>query len=80
VTRAQFDAQTGPDGALIVGSPDEAAEKILRHSEALGGIDRVTLQMDVAMLPHSKLMRAIELLGTRVAPAVREAQAVASQP
>ena len=37
VTRADFDAQRGPEGALLVGSPDEVAEKIARHSEALGG-------------------------------------------
>ena len=76
VTRAHFDSQVGPDGALIIGGPEEVAEKILRHGEALGGIDRVTLQMDVAMLPHSKLMRAIELLGSEVAPAVREVSTV----
>jgi probable LLM family oxidoreductase len=52
VTRAQFDAQVGPSGALLVGDPDEVASKILRHSEALGGLSRVTLQMDVAALPH----------------------------
>jgi len=76
VTRAHFDSQVGPDGALIIGGPEEVAEKILRHGEALGGIDRVTFQMDVAMLPHSKLMRAIELLGSEVAPAVREVSTV----
>ncbi|HEX8425430.1 LLM class flavin-dependent oxidoreductase [Hymenobacter sp.] len=68
VTRPQFDAQAGPLGALLVGSPEEVAAKILRHSEALGGISRVTFQMDVATLPHTKLLHAIELLGTRVAP------------
>ena len=72
VTRAGFDAQRGPHGALLVGSPDEVAEKILRHSEALGGISRITFQMNVASLPHAKLMRAIELLGTQVAPAIRK--------
>ena len=71
VTRAQFDAQTGPKGALLVGGPEEVAEKILRHSAALGGISRVSFQMDNAALPHAKLMRAIELLGTRVAPTLR---------
>ena len=70
VSRAQFDWQSGPSGALIVGSPEDVAEKILRHSEALGGISRVTLQMDVANLPHEKLMHAIELLGSRVSPLV----------
>jgi probable LLM family oxidoreductase len=71
VTRGQFMAQTGPLGALLVGSPEEVAAKILRHSEALGGISRVTFQMDVATLPHQKLMESIELLGTRVAPLIR---------
>ena len=72
VTRSHFDAQRGPNGALLVGGPEEVAEKILRHSEALGGISRISFQMDVASLPHAKLMHAIELLGTRVAPALRE--------
>ena len=72
VTRAGFDAQRGPQGALIIGDPDEVVEKIIRHSKALGGISRVTFQMNAASLPHEKLMHAIELLGTRVAPALRE--------
>jgi hypothetical protein len=73
VTRAGFDAQRGKYGALLVGEPDEVAEKIVRHSEALGGIARITFQMNAASLPNAKLIRAIELLGTGVAPAVREA-------
>ena len=72
VTRAAFDAQRGPHGALLIGSPDEVVEKILRHSQALGGISRVTFQMNVASLPHEKLLRAIELIGTQVAPALRD--------
>ena len=72
MTRASFDAQRGPDGALLVGTPDEVAEKIMRHSEALGGISRITFQMNVASLPHAKLMQSIEALGTRVAPALRQ--------
>ncbi len=71
VTRAAFDAQRGPKGALLIGSPEEVTEKILRHSEALGGISRVTFQMNVASLPHAKLMQAIELIGARVVPALR---------
>ena len=66
VTRQHFDAQNGPRGALLVGGPDEIAEKILRHSEALGGISRFSFQMDNASLPHSKLMHSIELIGTKV--------------
>jgi len=72
VTRAGFDAQRGPQGALIIGDPDEVVEKIILHNKPLGGISRVTFQMNAASLPHDKLMHAIELLGTRVAPALRE--------
>jgi len=72
VTRAGFDAQRGPQGALLIGSPDEVAEKVIRHSEALGGISRITFQMNAASLPHAKLMKAIEAIGTRVASALRE--------
>jgi probable LLM family oxidoreductase len=72
VTRAGFDAQRGPQGALIIGDPDEVVEKIIRHSRALGGISRITFQMNAASLSHEKTIRAIELLGKRVAPALRE--------
>jgi probable LLM family oxidoreductase len=75
VTRAAFDAQRGPHGAFLIGAPDEVAEKIIRHSEALGGISRITFQMNASSLPHAQLMQAIELLGTRVAPAVRQEMA-----
>ncbi len=71
VTRAHFDAQRGPRGAFLIGNPEEVAEKILRHSESLGGLARVTFQMDNANLPHAKFLKAIELLGARVAPALR---------
>jgi len=71
VTRAHFDAVRGKHGALLVGNPEEVAEKILRHSEALGGISRITFQMDVAESSQPKLLRAIELLGTKVAPVLR---------
>ncbi len=68
VTRAQFDDLTGPRGALLVGSPAEVAEKIARHSEALGGLARVTFQMDAGLLRQAQFMESIALLGTRVAP------------
>jgi probable LLM family oxidoreductase len=74
VTRAHFDAVRSGHGAAMVGSPEEVAEKILRHSEALGGISRLTFQMDVAELSQAKLLRAIELVGSRVAPAIRANQ------
>ena len=75
VTRAHFNALLGPTGALLVGDSETVVEKILRVNESLGGISRLTFQMSVAALPHAKLMRAIELLGTRVAPLVRLALA-----
>jgi probable LLM family oxidoreductase len=72
MTRASFDAQRGPNGALLVGSPAEVTDKILRHSETLGGVDRVSFQMNAASLPQIKMMRAIDAIGARVAPALRE--------
>jgi probable LLM family oxidoreductase len=72
VTRADFDAQRGPQGALIIGDPDEVVEKIIRHSKALGGISRITFQMDPGSLSQDKMINAIDLLGKRVAPALRE--------
>lgn len=70
--RAQFDAQNGPRGAYLIADPQEVAEKILRHSEALGGIDRFTFQMDTGGLTHEKLMKSIELIGTKVSPLVNK--------
>jgi len=72
MTRVTFDAQLGPRGSLLIGEADEVIEKVMRHSEALGGISRLTFQMNASSLPHAKLMEAIEMLGTRVAPALRD--------
>jgi probable LLM family oxidoreductase len=73
VTREGYDAQRGPHGALMIGDPDEVTEKILRISEALGGISRISFQMNAASLPHTKLMKAIEMIGTHLAPSLRDA-------
>ena len=73
MTRGHFDAQLSPQGALIIGDPDEVIQKIIRHSKSLGGISRITFMMNPASLPHEKLMRSTELIGTHVAPALREA-------
>lgn len=70
-SRAQFDATRGPKGALVVGDPETVAEKLVYVDQALGGVSRFTLQLTAGTLPHAKVMRAIELLGTRVAPVVR---------
>ena len=73
MTRDHFDAQLSPQGALIIGDPDEVIQKIIRHNKSLGGISRITFMMNPASLPHEKLMRSTELIGTHVAPALREA-------
>ena len=70
VTRQQFEAARTLRGAEFVGSPAEIIEKIL-FQHRLFGHRRLLLQLGVGTLPHAKMMRAIELLGTRVAPAVR---------
>jgi probable LLM family oxidoreductase len=70
MTRPQFDQLRSPRGALVVGDPQEVAEKILFQHE-LFGHDRFLAQMSVGTLPHAQAMRAIELLGTQVAPVVR---------
>src|SRR5256884_3558042 len=80
VTRADFDDQLGPDGALLVGNAEVVVEKILRHSEALGGIERISFQMNASSLPHAKLMQAIETIGAHVAPALRKRLAGEARP
>ncbi len=72
MTKGRFESQAGPTGALLVGGPEDVAEKILRHSKALGGISRLTFQMDTAEVPHEKLMQAIELIGARIKPLVNQ--------
>jgi probable LLM family oxidoreductase len=73
VTRPHFESQAGYLGAFLVGSAEEVADKILRHSQALGGISRLTFQMDNAGLSHTQLLNAIELIGTKVSPIVNKA-------
>jgi probable LLM family oxidoreductase len=70
--RQQFDAMISPHAALLVGSPQEVIEKILFEHE-LFRHDRFLAQMSLGAMPHGKVMRAIELLGTVVAPGVRKA-------
>jgi probable LLM family oxidoreductase len=72
-TRPQFDAQCGQLGALLVSDADAVTEKILTEHESLGGISRLSVLLDNRLLTHAQIMRAIELLGARVAPAVRKA-------
>jgi probable LLM family oxidoreductase len=71
MTRQQFEAMRTKKGALLVGSAQEVTEKILYEQE-LFGLTRFLLHISVGTLPHKQVMRAIELLGTKVAPEVRK--------
>lgn len=71
MSRADFDAATGPQGHLLVGSPEQVIDKIL-YEHSLFGHSRFLAQMSIGALPHTQVMKAIELLGTRVAPAIRK--------
>ena len=69
-TRAHYDAERAPLGAILVGDPDEVAAKILYEHELFGN-QRFLIQMSVGTMPHDKVLHAIELFGTKVAPIVR---------
>ncbi|MET2829640.1 LLM class flavin-dependent oxidoreductase [Mesorhizobium shangrilense] len=76
-SRAHFDQSRGPKGALFVGNPEQVAEKIVAQHKIFGN-DRFLLQMAIGTMPHAKIMKAIELYGTRVAPIVRRETAKAT--
>ena len=80
ITRPQYDAQIGATGALLVGDPEAVAGKILAENETLGGLSRLSILLDNRVLTHAQIMRAIELLGTRVAPIVKKETAPAATP
>ena len=75
--RQQFEAASGPHGAQFVGSPAELTDKILAHHEIFG-FDRILIQMAIGVMDHSQLLKAIEILGTKVAPELRKATASAT--
>lgn len=72
MSRTQFDSMRSPVGSLVVGDVDTVAAKIIRFREILG-IQRFMLHISVGTLPHDQVLRSIELLGTKVAPLVRDA-------
>ncbi len=72
VSRGQFDEGCRPRGALLVGDAETVAKKILLMNEALGGISRLTFQMSIAGLSHSKALHSIDLIGTKVIPLVKK--------
>jgi len=70
VTMERFEQQIGDLGAYVIGGPEEVAEKLIRHSEALGGLSRFTFQIDNAGLTHEDLMETYSLIGEKVKPLV----------
>lgn len=70
-SRARFEHEAGPDGALVVGSPETVAQKIVYAAKGLGA-SRFDIKMSNGTLPHDDLMRSIELYGSEVAPRVHE--------
>ena len=75
VTRAGYDAQRGPDGPFLIGAPGTVASRARGISDELGGVSRLTVQMTNGRMPHEKMLRSIELLGTEVVPLVDGAAA-----
>ena len=55
-----------------MGDPDTVAQKMVRHSQALGGLSRITFQMNVAALSHEQLLNSIRLIGEEVVPRVKK--------
>jgi alkanesulfonate monooxygenase SsuD/methylene tetrahydromethanopterin reductase-like flavin-dependent oxidoreductase (luciferase family) len=72
--RHEFDQLRGPHAAIVAGSPQQVIDKLL-YEHSLFKYSRFMLQISLGPLPHAKAMRAIELFGTQVAPAVRAALA-----
>ena len=72
INREHFEAGCGPEGAQLVGSPQQVIDKILYEHE-LFGHQRTLIQFSVGPMPHRQIMHSIELFGTKVAPAVRRA-------
>ncbi|MDP1677803.1 MAG: LLM class flavin-dependent oxidoreductase [Bacteroidota bacterium] len=71
-SREHFEAECSPQGALFVGSPQQIVDKILYEYE-LFKHQRFLIQFSVGTMPHEKIMKSIELFGTKVAPVVRKA-------
>ena len=69
-SRPHFEAERRLEGALFVGSPQQIVDKILYQHEFFGH-DRFLMQLTVGPMPHADVLKAIELLGTEVAPVVR---------
>ncbi|GGJ86525.1 Atu2307/SP_0267 family LLM class monooxygenase [Deinococcus aquiradiocola] len=70
--RAQFDAACAPGGPYLIGDPGSVAAKVRYVHEVLGGVSRLAFQMTNAVMPHDRMLHAIDLLGTQVRPRVQD--------
>ena len=70
ITKEGFEHSAGPDGSLLLGTPEQIAQKILNQHKIFGQ-DRFLIQIDVGTMPHDKVLKAIKLLGKKVAPIVK---------
>ncbi|MFA4896210.1 LLM class flavin-dependent oxidoreductase [Microbacterium sp.] len=70
-SRARFQNDVGPAGAIYSGSPERVAQKIADTVRTLG-IGRFDLKYATGTLGHEQMMRSIELYGTEVIPRVRD--------
>ena len=69
MTFEQFEAMISPEGSLVLGTPEEVADKISRWRDVLG-LSRFMLHVSVGSMEHDHVLRTIELLGTDVAKRV----------
>lgn len=69
---AQFEASCGPTGNLIIGDAERVADRIIELHRIFGNT-RILIQMAIGTVPHAEQMKAIEIMGTKVAPKVRAA-------
>ena len=69
---AQFEASAGPTGNLVLGDAEQVTDRILELHEIFGNT-RILIQMAIGTVPHAEQLKAIEIMGTKVAPVVRKA-------
>ena len=70
LTFEQYLSSVSPEGAMLVGSPDTVAKKLIKMIEVLK-LDRFMLHLPLGSMQHEDVLKAIELFGREVAPKVR---------
>lgn len=72
ITRQHYDSQISNDGAFLVGDPEKIIKKIIQFNSDLGGLSRLTFQMNVAELNHNQMLNAITLIGKNIIPEIKK--------